>query len=480
MRLKVSVIAALLLGTLLPATLPAQSCPCTGQFEWLRQKTALNYAGYRDKVTPQKQAEFERFTTELQTQAATTGTDTACISLMTGWLRWFHDGHLSIAAKDEFENMDSAAIRRRFADWESISLTEARARFYFDQPGREPMEGIYENEDRSYRIALMKYAQPGRNYIGAVIHADSVWWVPGQVKFDLTQTTPGHFTSHYYMLNHHERLSEAVFSDGKLHFAKLGTWYKQYPGTPVVPLPRAKQQTFALRQLDTATLLLTLPTMNESVRLELDSLVKANKALLERSARLIIDCRDNGGGSDVTYEPLQQYVYSGPVKGFKNQTLATDDNIGKYERLSKDANFPKNRQRQFGRVAESLRGHNGEFVGKCGEFTEGSGNVSPNPKRVVILINGGCASSCEQFIYYARQSERVTLMGENTAGILDYGDLNSLNAPCGQFALSYPTTRSCAVEAGQGIDGTGIPPSVRIGPEEKDWVQFALRYLNGK
>ena len=40
--------------------LPAQSCPCVTQFDWLRQKLELNYSGYRDKVTPQNQADFEK------------------------------------------------------------------------------------------------------------------------------------------------------------------------------------------------------------------------------------------------------------------------------------------------------------------------------------------------------------------------------------------------------------------------------------
>lgn len=463
-----------------PVVLKAQPCPCAGQFDWLRQKTALNYAGYRDKVTPQNEAEFKKHTADFQSLATAVSSDSACLALMAGWLGWFRDGHLNVYASDETDNQDPDAIRARFSDWESISLTEARARFYFDQPGRDSIEGIYENDDRTYRIAVMKYAQPGRNYIGAVIRADSVWWMPGQVKFDLTQTAPGYFTSHYYMLNHRDRPSEAVFSKGKLEFAGLGAWYKQYPGTPLKPVPRAKPQFFSLRQADANTVLLTVPTMNERVRLELDSLVRANSDLLERTPQLVIDCRDNSGGSDITFEPLRPFVYSGPVKGYNNQTLATGDNIEKYERLSRDPNFPNNRQRQFARVAESLRGHAGEFVGKCGEFTDRIGKISANPQRVVILINGGCASSCEQFVYFARQSKRVTLMGENTAGIFDYGNLNTLNSPCGKFVLSYPTSRSCAVAAGKGIDGAGIAPDVRIGPEEKDWVQFALRYLNGK
>ncbi len=475
--MKVSLFAALLIGLLLPAVLPAQSCPCTEQFNWLRQKTALNYAGYRDKVTPQKQIDFERFTAGLQTRATEVETDTACLRLMADWLQWFRDGHLSLAAKDESENLDPAEIRARFANWESISLTEARARFYFNQPEREPMEGIYQNDEGSYRIALMKYAMPGRNYIGAVIRADSVWWMPGHVKFDLTQTAPGRFTSHYYMLDHSDRPTEAVFNAGVLRFKGLGAWYKQYPGVPVTPV---KPQTFTLRYLDFSTLLLTVPVMDEDARPELDSLLRANSELLGRIPRLVIDCRNNRGGSDATFASLLPYVLSGPVRTYDMQTYASADNMEKYERLSRDERFSREAQKQYARRAGDLRRHEGEFVGKCGESTLEIKELKPFPQRVAILIDGGCSGSCEQFVYLARQSARVTLLGENTAGVFDYGDPNTLDFPCNKISLTYPTSRSCGVTEGKGIDGTGIPPAVRIGREEQDWVQFALRFLNGK
>jgi len=459
-----------------PVVLKAQTCPCAEQFDWLRQKTALDYAGYRDKVTPDKQADFERFTTVLQARAAGIATDTACLRLMTDWLQWFRDGHLSLTAKDESENLDPAEIRARFANWESISLTEARARFYFDQPGREPMEGIYLNDEGSYRIALMKYAQPGRNYIGAVIRADSVWWMPGHVKFDLTQTDPGLFTSHYYMLDHSERATEATFNAGVLRFKGLGAWYKQYPGPPLAP---AKPQTFTLKYLDSSTLLLTVHAMDESARAELDSLLRANSALLGQTAKLVIDCRNNRGGGGA-FAPLLPYVMSGPATAYDVQTYATTDNAEMYERMAAKKGLPDETRKKYARLAADLRRHKGEFVGKCGELTLEIKDLKPYPKRVAILVDGSCAGSCEQFVRYASQSERVTLMGENTAGAFDYADPNALGDPCNKFVFTYPVSRSCAVAAGKGIDGTGIAPDVRIGPEEKDWVQVALRYLNGK
>lgn len=337
------------------------------------------------------------------------------------------------------------------------------------------MEGIYRNAEGNYRVAVIKNSTSERDFVGVVLKADSIWWMPGQVKFDLKKAKSlSTYMSRYYMRDHSERNPSVTFTDGKLEFADLGTWHKQYPGIPSVP---AKPQIFTLAKLDSQTLLLTVPTMNETVRKELDSLVQANASLLERTPHLIIDCRDNGGGSDITFDPLKPYVYSGSVKGYRGQIYATDDNIEKYEKLRHSKDFPKKYRLYFGHMARKMRKHKGEFVGKCGEATEKFKKVKPYPQRVAILINGNCASSCEQFVYYAEQSTRVTLIGQNTAGILDYGNLHNLDFPCGKFGLAYPTSRSCRVDIGKGIDGVGIPPDVKIDEEGKDWVEYARQYL---
>lgn len=463
---------------LLPGFASSQSCPCTEQFDWLRQKLAINYSGYRDKVTPQNQAEFDHHTAGFQGKIARAQADTACLRLMAEWARWFRDGHVQLFAKGGPATDDPVTIRQRFAGWEKIAMTEAEARTYLDQPGRDPAEGIYQIAGGSYLVALVRNATPQRDFAAVILKADSVWWMPGQVKFELKQTETGKYNSRFFMRDHSERNPIASLdNDGKLVFTELGPWYKQYPGKPILP---AKPQIFTLAQLDSQTLLLTVPTMNETVRLELDSLIKANAPLLESTPNLIIDCRNNGGGSDITFYPLRPYVYSGNVKGYKGQIYATEDNIQKYDNLRRSKDFPKKYRLYFGHMARKMRRHKGELVGKCGEATQKFKKIKPYPQHVAILINGNCASSCEQFVYYSEQSSRVTLIGQNTAGIMDYGNLHNLDFPCGKFGLAYPTSRSCRVAEGKGIDGVGIPPDVRVDEKEKDLVEFARQYLKSK
>ncbi|TNE61068.1 MAG: hypothetical protein EP344_06405 [Bacteroidetes bacterium] len=458
----------------IPGFALAQDCTCTSQFDWLQEKLSLNYSGYRDKVTPENQEAFDQHTTTYRSQIASATSDTACFRLLTEWAKWFRDGHVQIGARSSAGSESPETIRQRYADWESFDMSEQEARIWLRQPNIDPVEGIYQNDGGQYRVALLQQAKPDRDFVAIVLKADSIWWVPGQVKFSLKRNENGSFSSRYYMRDHSERNPAARIENGILEFDELGNWYRQYPGDPVAAVP---DQLFSLRQLDASTLLLKVPTMNESVRQELDSLIRANQPMLDQCTNLIIDCRNNGGGSDITFSPLRPYVYSGNVTGYHTQIYATTDNLQKYTRLEQDQSFPKKYRKYFGKLARKMKRNMGGYIGKKGPFKQKFRKIKPNPKRVAILINGGCASSCEQFVYYAGQSNRVTLIGENTAGIMDYGNLHSLEFPCGNLGLAYPTSRSSRVEAGKGIDGVGIPPDVRIEDKGSDWVEFARSYL---
>ncbi|MBK8195695.1 MAG: hypothetical protein IPK76_21755 [Lewinellaceae bacterium] len=474
MRTLLLITAALILPQVPAFT---QSCKCSEQFDWLQQKLALNYSGYRDKVTEDTRPDFERHTASFQEKIAASSTDTACYRLMSTWVKWLRDGHIYLGYKDTpwVENPDS--IRRRFADREKIALTETEARQYLDQPGLDPVEGIYQNELGNYRVALIRNTAPGRDFAAVVLKADSIWWVPGQIKFDLKESAPGQYAVRFYLDNRSEFSTEATLKDGRLSEKMFHVWLRQYPG---VPIPIALPLPFSIKQSDAVTLVFRVAPMRYDKRQVLDSLIKANRRLLERTPNLIIDCRGNRGGSNMTFAELRPYVYSGTARGLSHKVYSTRDNIEKYVLLQKNKRYSRSQRRSYGRLAKMMKKHEGSFIGNCEIRKNRPEKISPYPKKVAILIDGGCAGSCEEFIYYARQSSRVTLIGQNTAGVMDYGNVLFLDFPCGKFTVGYPTARSCRVDAGQGIDGIGIPPAVRIDDDKTDWVAFAKAYLEQK
>lgn len=96
------------------------------------------------------------------------------------------------------------------------------------------------------------------------------------------------------------------------------------------------------------------------------------------------------------------------------------------------------------------------------------------PRRVAVLTGRGCGSSGEEFVLAARQSKKVVLLGENTAGVLDYANVHELKVPGSRFNVYYATSRT---NRRQLIDNIGIAPDVRIPATETSWIEYAQTYL---
>jgi Periplasmic protease len=100
--------------------------------------------------------------------------------------------------------------------------------------------------------------------------------------------------------------------------------------------------------------------------------------------------------------------------------------------------------------------------------------VYPMPRAVAVLVDGGCASSCEDFVLMAQQSAKVTVVGPaRTAGIHDYGNVRALWLP-GWRRLRVPTSRSRRLPA-EAIDNVGLAPEVWVPAGAPDTIRFAGR-----
>ena len=91
-------------------------------------------------------------------------------------------------------------------------------------------------------------------------------------------------------------------------------------------------------------------------------------------------------------------------------------------------------------------------------------------------MDKGCGSTAEEFLLAARQSKKVILMGQPSAGVLDYANMRGAKMQQLPYALYYATSRSRRVDIGEGIDNKGIMPQILLGSQE-DWVETVQDYL---
>jgi C-terminal processing protease CtpA/Prc len=102
-------------------------------------------------------------------------------------------------------------------------------------------------------------------------------------------------------------------------------------------------------------------------------------------------------------------------------------------------------------------------------------SISRYPERIALLVNKGSGSSSEFFTFESKQSKKVTRFGQNTAGVMDYGEVQEFNLSCGQYIVSVPWGQNGWIERfGFRIDNIGFVPDVPIPSTERNWVRFVV------
>ena len=468
----------LLLLVLLPMLARAQapaSCNCAQDFRAMQQLIEVNYAGYRDKVTAATRPRFDSLTAAIRAQADTAHAAN-CGVVLYKWLTFFHDKHMGVQNNAGLR-VDSAAVRARYASAPRLPWTRASFRAYLDDPARpkRPLEGIWrDGGGGGYVVGIVANGPAG--YQGFVLKADSLYWMLGQVKFSFADPVASPVSATYYMRNHSvEARPVQVTSDGVLNLN--GPWYRVYPH-PMSGPPAARLHSFQM--LDDTTALYRIGSFGDEYRPRIDSLTKANAANLARTKLLILDVRDNGGGSDGSYRSLAPYLYTGPVQEVGIELWSTALNNSKYSSQLYPDMTPQEK-REYADLRKKLDARQGQFVNPGGRKEVDIIRVKrsqqhPEVKRVAVLQNRYSGSTTEQFLLLARQSQKTTSFGENSYGTLDYSNLQFAPLPCYSLRLAWPTSRSFRVGRGEVIDNIGVAPTVRLDPAAPDMVEQVRAY----
>jgi len=446
-------------------------CTCSEQFAFVKQQITSNYAGYKDKVMLYGKTNYDALTARTTALVKEDIPPAYCFAAMKEWLNFFKDGHVQLYSED-VNHRDSASLRRRIEACEVISLSPAALKALEQSKG---IEGVYRMYDSTYTIAIIKNQNKFRDYVGVIVDSRADTWKPGQVKLEMKKDNDTTYKTLLYMRDHTCALE-------RYNCPKNGL--KDYEWIRVGTTPPAGTQDEAtpespvnIRKLSEKTLYLQILTFHGSYAKLIDSVVKANESLLSSMPNLVLDIRNNGGGSDFSYKPLLPYIYTGPVVSDGVDVWATKDNITSWKTgVLDNPDVPESTKAEVRELIDSMQRHIGRFVESAADDTTVVENASAYPLRVVLLTNTGCASSAEQFILFAKHSKRVTIMGQPSHGVIDYANVRSIASPCKEISVLYATTRSRRVQRGRPIDNVGIKPDILL-PDNKDLIEEARKYL---
>jgi hypothetical protein len=445
-------------------------CDCPYNFKFVLHEVETNYAGFKDKVTDKTRAEYQRLTQGYLKKLAKQQNHVYCMAFINDWLQFFHDNHLQINGNEGYNQYDTAQLNPLIRNTEVIEVTEKQQRRLAKQT--KEIEGIYVKGDSSFVIALIKDKNEFRDYAGVVLSTKSKLWKPGQVALEIRMKDDDTCDAIVYRTNHTFGL---VYGLSRSSF--LQEWRKTNQTT--TPVKKDKLLPVQAKKLSDSTFYLQIATFHEGNAKAIDSVIKKNERLLRSMPNLVLDLRDNGGGSDLSYAPLLPWLYTDPVIEQGNDVLATEENIRRWGEMLNNTRIPADAKGRMNAFIADMRMHVGSFVTNSVDDTMTFDNVEAYPRKVVVLINNRCASSTEQLLLFARQSKKVTLMGENTSGTLDYSNMKKAVTYCGDVSFKYATTRSRRIDANKGIDNVGIKPQITLTPE-MDWVAEALKYVEKK
>ena len=360
-----------------------------------------------------------------------------------------------ISSDEKIEAFKNSTEYQRF---KKIAIDTTFIRPSLQSKITDNVEGIY-SDGRNLIFGVIQVKGSKDHYQGVVLKKNRLMDV-GHVLLELAKRKDGTY--------------DAIYNVGLLGF-NVQQLYKnikiEYGQMPYFGFSKAggtltQKDNYEFRALDDSTNYLKLKSFDGSLIKELDSFYSTIHDQLISKPYLVVDIRDNGGGSESSYFKLLPYVYTNPLKIDSAQIWVSPDNIKRYEESSRPDEELIQRMKKANPYS---------FI----PFTDDAATTweldssTKYPSRVALLYNRGSASAAEGMIMYFRQSSKVITVGENSGGYIGYGNVMDAPTPCGTYVIKNTTTKYAQKSM---YEFVGIPPQFTPGKNE-DWIKFAQQKL---
>ncbi|MFL5753070.1 MAG: S41 family peptidase [Bacteroidia bacterium] len=475
----------------MPCLVYGQECNCPASFDWMVGTFEKNDAGFQYVIDKKGKEDYEKHTAISMEKAKDAKTLESCREVMHNWLHYFRKGHIAVNINAPVESagvkeLSAVEIRKQFENENKIKLNEKQFIAQLDKrKSRNVVEGIWTNQ--AYRIGIIADEKDPKKFTGFILKADSVYWMPGQIKMELRLNADNKTFSVSYAMRDHSRQdasAEFVSESKSLLYLFNNYWVRQYPVQAL-----EKMEELQMRSSDTElpfiekisgkTVYMRIPSFASEQKKQIDSVLFKYDKLITSSPNLIIDIRNGTGGSDDSYSEIIPYLYTNPMRGVGVQLYATELNAKAFEQYAQK--FEDSSSKAYcNRVAELMRKSPGKFV----QYAQSTFSVDtldtilPYPQKVGIICNHNNGSTDEQFLLAAKQSRKVKIFGHSTGGMLDISNMNYIDFPDGKFQLGYCMSKSYRIPDFC-IDGVGIQPDYFIDNAigKHEWIEYVRKVL---
>lgn len=227
---------------------------------------------------------------------------------------------------------------------------------------------------------------------------------------------------------------------------------------------KKQPEKFEIKKVNSETVLFTVRTFSASAE-EIIPFIYILKTM--RFSNLIIDLRNNTGGTIASALPLAEYLIQDTLMG---GAFLTQKYFSKHCALPEAgsySNFPLFSEASFSLIISGI--HNQE--GLCLIIYPDANSFKGN---LYILTDKYTASTCEPLVYGLKRSKRATIIGEKTYGAMLNGEIFRIGD---SFKLWIPTADYYTAD-GFKIDKVGVTPDIAVEPA--DALKKALEVIESR
>ncbi len=466
-----SVLTIILVITIVTPAFGQDNPDCPELLNRLISKIEQEYPGFKEKTKDQQLYENFKHGMIKKSQSAP---DSLCLEILREYLSYFKDHHLYITGPGQQPDKDQQKFYKKISgtvDNYVESITSLP----------DSLEGIWESS--GYTVGLIK-SQKG--YQAFIIEADTNYWKPGGIKFELYPQNKIDF----YLRDHSLKSSTyEIFGNSILTIDGLQSpFIKTRPSPSMSPAEITQKvdeiEGFYIKNISDKTVLIRLSNFFYSNVARIQKMIDDNIDLLKTSDNLIIDLRNNPGGTDQAYQQLLPYICTQNIRMMNAAFLATPTLINGLQKYMDDLPQEKKYDADRKRIREKIKLYKNnmyEFVNmdSTDVYIQKIEPTNKSPENIVILINERTASAAESLTYRARQSKKVKIMGAPSGGVLDYGSTRWTDFGSDDYKLSIPTFRSLRLPE-YPIDNIGLQPDIYLDESVKNWIQYARNYLENR
>ncbi len=457
----------------------AQStCDCTFELEYIIEFTEENLPGFRDNVDASNVEEYEKYKSSLLSNSRQVNTKMECLKVLTYYVEYFKDQHTMIRLYGPDVDWHDQASVRRFLQSDIYKATETYqiTDNSLMQYPIEDIRGVYQNRDSTLTIAVVEDQTINRDYAGVVVESATEKWKKGQIILEIKQSIQDSYSAFIYS----DDRSMGYENNYPLANGVLGDiWYKTTLNQYINPVIDAPYD-LTFKVLDDSIAYVRVPWFFSSKSRSIMEFMDSVDHIIRDTKYLIVDVRNNGGGSDGNAMSLMDYIYTQPYEMDHVQLYATKGNIMKYEKLyatlaEDTVNNSKGMLSFLKSEIDDMKDAPEEtFIDRTKEDQHITRDtVLDTPAKVAVLYNKYSASACESFIFWAKDSDKTILVGENSGGYVGYGENIALETPCYNFTFLSTMTR---YEKKRKWDGIGIPPDHYL-DHRRDWIEQTIDIL---